>query len=61
MGSAYVADEVRFMIRHHPLSLPHYLLYNLAKIGGALAAHVAGMLPRWLLRKLSLHRYHWAE
>jgi rhamnosyltransferase len=61
MGAGYVAQEVWYMLRNHPLSLPHYLMYNLAKIGGALAAHVAELLPRWLLRKLSLHRYHWAE
>lgn len=61
MGAGYVAQEVRYMVRDNPFSLPHYLLYNLAKIGGALAAHAAGRLPRCLLRKLSLHRYHWDE
>lgn len=61
MGSAYLAGEIRHMLRHHPLSLPHYLLYNLAKIGGALAAHLADRLPRRLVRKLSLHRAHWED
>ncbi len=61
MGVGYVAQEVLYMVREHPLSLPHYLVYNLAKISGALAAHFAESLPRGLLRKLSLHRYHWDE
>jgi len=61
MGTGYVAQEVRYMVRNHPLSLPHYVMYNLAKISGAFAAHFAERLPRSLLRRLSLHRYHWDE
>jgi len=48
-------------LRNHPLLLPHYLLYNLAKIGGSLAAHVADWLLRRVVRAMSLHRYHWEE
>jgi rhamnosyltransferase len=61
MGAQYLADEVRYMVRNHPKSLPRYLLYNLAKVGGALAAHLAESLPRRLARTLSLHRYHWGD
>ena len=61
MGAGYVVQEMRYMVRDNPLSIPHYLLYNLAKISGALAAHGAGRLPRCLLRRLSLHRYYWDE
>jgi rhamnosyltransferase len=61
MGTGYVAQEVRYMVRNHPLSLPHYVMYNFAKISGAFAAHFAERLPRSLLRRLSLHRYHWDE
>jgi len=61
MGTSYLIDEVRYMTRYHPLSLPRYCLYNLAKIGGALTAHGAERLPRSLARTLSLHRYHWDE
>jgi hypothetical protein len=61
MGARYLADEVRYMLRRHPLSLPRYLLYNLAKIGGSLAAHGADRLPRRVVRALSLHRYHWEK
>ena len=61
MGASYLAEEVRHMARHHPLSLPYYFLYNLAKVGGSLAAHIADRLPRRIVRAMSLHRYHWEE
>ena len=48
-------------MRDHPLSLPRYVLYNLAKVGGTLAGLVAERLPRRTARALSLHRYHWEK
>jgi len=59
MGRRYLRQEILYMVRHHPWYLPYYGLYNLAKASGTLAAHVADRLPPWLLRRLSLHRYHW--
>jgi len=61
MGGGYVAQEVVYMVRNHPLWLPYYVVYNFAKISGAFAAHFAERMPRSLLRRLSLHRYHWDE
>ncbi len=61
MGAGYLLHEVGYMVRNHPLTLPYYALYNLAKIGGVLAAHVAERLPQRFLRMFSLHRYHWDE
>jgi len=61
MGANYLAEEVQHMVRKHPLSLPYYFLYNLAKIGGSLAAHVADRLPRRVVQAMSLHRYHWED
>ena len=61
MAANYVADEVRYLVRDHPLSLPRYVLYNLAKVGGTLAGLVGERLPRRVARALSLHRYHWEE
>lgn len=61
MGASYLAAEVRHMVRNHPRSLPYYFLYNLAKIGGSLAAHAADRLPRRVVRAMSLHRYHWKD
>jgi rhamnosyltransferase len=61
MGASYLVHEMRYMLRHHPLSLPRYLLYNLAKVGGTLAAHCAAWLPRRVARAVSLHRYHWED
>lgn len=61
MGASYLAAEVRHMVRNHPLQLPYYFLYNLAKISGSLAAHLADRLPRSVVRSMSLHRYHWDD
>ena len=61
MGASYLSQEVRYMVRSHPWSLPRYFLYNLAKIGGSLAAHSVDALPRRVVRAMSLHRYHWEE
>jgi rhamnosyltransferase len=61
MGAGYLAEEIGYMVRHHPLWLPYYALYTGMKVGGSLAAHVAERLPRRVLRALSLHRYHWGE
>lgn len=59
MGARYVMRELAFMVRHHPLHLPYYFLYTCAKTAGALAAHAAERLPRAVLKKISLHSYHW--
>jgi rhamnosyltransferase len=61
MAASYIPGEARYMVRAHPRSLPRYLLYNLAKVGGTLAGLVAERLPRRAARALSLHRYHWEE
>jgi len=61
MGSSYLGREVRHMIRHHPLWLPYYALYVAAKASGTIAGHFAEHLPLPLLRKLSLHSYHWDD
>ena len=61
MGKSYVRSELGFMARNYPLWLPYYCLYNLAKISGTLAAHFTERAPLWLVRKMSLHRYHWDE
>ena len=58
-GCRYVAGELGFMLRRHPLWLPYYLVYNVVKTAGVLAGHAARHLPPRLLRRLSLHAYHW--
>jgi rhamnosyltransferase len=59
MGTKYLRKEVRYIATNYPWYLPYYAAYNCAKIGGTLAAHLAPVLPRWLLRRISLHNYHW--
>lgn len=61
MGFRYLWMEIRHMVGHHPLWLPYYALYTVAKTTGTVAGHFADRMPRWLLRRLSLHSYHWRE
>ena len=49
------------MVRHHARWLPYYTLYVAAKASGTIAGHFAEKMPRPLLRKLSLHSYHWDD
>lgn len=59
MGLKYLFREAWYMVRHHPLWLPYYGLYTLTKTTATLAGHIADHLPRWVLRRISLHNYHW--
>lgn len=61
MGIRYVAREISYILKHSPLSLPYWFLYTAAKTAGTLSSHAAEHMPRWLLRKLSLHSYHWKK
>ena len=61
MGLHYLAREAGFMVRRHPLWLPYYFCYTLAKTLGTVAGHYADSMPRWMLRRLSMHSYHWRE
>ncbi len=59
IGRRYVKEELRYMVRKHPFWLPYYLLHTTAKVLATLMAHHADRLPRWLLRRISFHAYHW--
>jgi rhamnosyltransferase len=59
MGFSYLWQEIRHMTLHHPLWLPYYGCYTVAKIGGTLAGHFAEKMPVSWTRRCSLHRYHW--
>ena len=59
MGWRYLKRELGYILRHHPLYVPYYCLYTLAKTGGTVSGHFATHLPRSLLKRLSLHSYHW--
>ncbi len=61
MGLRYLGREILHMVRHHPLWLPYYFLYTVMKVAGTVAGHAAERMPRWLVRRLSLHSYHWRE
>lgn len=59
IGRKYVKDELSFIFRKHPLWLPYYFLYTLVKATATIMAHHADRLPKWMLKKLSLHNYYW--
>ncbi len=59
MGRRYVAEELRYIACKHPVWLPYYLMYTSVKVVATITAHFAEHLPKWLLRKISMHAYHW--
>lgn len=60
MGWKYLFGEMSFIARRYPWWLPYYLLYTFAKTCGTVLAHFGDRLPRSVLRRISLHSYHWA-
>lgn len=59
MGARYLRKELCYICKRHPLYLPYYCLYTLAKVSGTIAGHFADKLPVPIARACSLHRYHW--
>ncbi|MDO9541375.1 MAG: glycosyltransferase family 2 protein [Kiritimatiellia bacterium] len=59
IGLRYLRREVVFIARNYPLYLPYYFLYTLAKTAGTVCGHFAEHLPKSVLKKISLHSYHW--
>jgi len=59
IGLAYLRQELAFIARNYPLYLPYYFLYTLAKTSGTVCGHFAERLPKSILKKFSLHSYHW--
>jgi len=60
VGVSYIRREYAYMLRHAPLWLPYYCLYNTAKALATLAAHHTRRLPRRLVRLMSLNRAFWS-
>jgi rhamnosyltransferase len=61
MGLKYLWGESACIFRGHPRWIPYYLLYTLAKTAGTVAGHFVNYMPARLLRRLSLHAYHWSR
>ncbi|HMO04613.1 MAG TPA: glycosyltransferase [Kiritimatiellia bacterium] len=59
MGFSYLGREFMHMLTKHPLWIPYYACYTVAKTLGTLAGHFAEKMPRAWARRCSLHRYHW--
>ena len=59
MGLRYLVKECGYILRNHPRTIPYYFCYTVAKSTATLAGHFGDFMPRWLLRRISLHSYHW--
>jgi len=59
MGFSYLGEELRHIAGLHPKWIPYYFLYALSKTMGTVAGHCAPWIPRPVLRRISLHNYHW--
>jgi len=59
IGINYLCGEILYILKKYPLYLPYYFLYTLAKTGGTVCGHFAEHLPESVLKKISLHSYHW--
>lgn len=59
MGTRYLRAEAMYVLTRHPFWIPYYVCYTAAKSAGTLLGHFADRLPRWVLRRVSLHAYHW--
>ncbi|MCE9616377.1 MAG: glycosyltransferase family 2 protein [Lentisphaerae bacterium] len=59
IGLTYLFKEACHMLVRHPLWLPYYAAYVASRSFGTLAGHHADRLPRALLRRFSMHAYHW--
>jgi rhamnosyltransferase len=59
IGLSYLRGEFAYIAGNYPLYLPYYLLYTIAKTGGTICGHFAERLPESVLKKISLHSYHW--
>ena len=61
IGLLYLGKEMKYILLHYPLFLPYYCLYTIAKASGTLAGHFADKIPKAIVKKLSLHSYHWGS
>ena len=58
-GMRYTISEQEYIWRNHKSWVPYYVLYYATKVGGSLFGKYAHALPRWLCRKMSMHKYYW--
>jgi len=61
IGIAYILEELRYLWRHAPLWLLYYPAYVFVKAAATSLAHHADRLPKSVLRRVSMHSYHWQD
>lgn len=59
IGIGYYLQEWVEVVFKHPLWLPYYVCYLMAKTTGALAGHYAKKLPLRVAKSLSMHKGFW--
>lgn len=60
-GSRFVASEVSYLWRHAPVQLPRAFLQTCAKFIGYRLGRAYSVLPRRVVRHLSLQSHHWVH
>lgn len=58
-GSHYMIEELRYVIGNKPLALPVILFNNIAKIIGTFMGLHGEKLPKFIKKKISMHKYYW--
>ncbi len=59
LGLSYIREELVFLARETPVWLFYYPFYLFAKSAATVMAHNVKHLPHALLKRISMHSYHW--
>src|SRR5574341_1362101 len=59
IGQTYYWGEMWEMMTKHPLWLPYYFLYLIAKTTGVVAGHYASIIPPRWVKRFSMHKGFW--
>ena len=58
-GVSYTLEELRYVMKTSPKTLPYLFLYDFSKVAGTFFGRQAKGLPNAVRRMMSLHKYHW--
>lgn len=58
-GFSYTMDELRYVMKNFPETVPFLFLYDFSKVAGTFLGRQAKRLPRRVCKMMSLHKYHW--
>lgn len=58
-GKKYIISEVKYLLSNAPLWIPLAFLNNVMKITGYKIGQKYKRIPKWLVKKLSMHKRYW--